>query len=496
MSNNFPEIQPTFEGNLFLQSESQVLGNSLMLKDRWYGEKDLGIRVHQHRSNRSIYFGNIKQLWLKNAAKRHILYKLLQKKSFSTLLSSTNSIQCFACFLDSQCIRRFEDITNEVIDAFIRELNCFSQAYKHTIIVDIKIFLETGNINSWFNVPTYVFSGKACRYKPGSKKINYIPDEILSQLDEHLHFLPNPVQRMVVLIRALGLRGGELLQMRFDCLRQGRNEDWVIQFINWKFNEQVDTLPINETLATLIQEQQAYIKTHLGNEYPFLFCGNKATGGKYAGEIFRFKPTPKVMKLQSFTNYLNNLAKYCSICDLSGNIWSFTTHQFRRTVATKMTNEGVRQYVIQMYLRHQNPDMMLHYAHLLPATMKAEIKTFHKQNKLVDVTGAEVEILHPELDNDIGLQWLRSRMQPKALAMGFCSRPELLKPCPHANACLSCKHYRLDSDDLPALNQHLNRTRKLKAESERLGYVRQVQGIEQDEAKLIYLIKSLKDENE
>ena len=61
--------------------------------------------------------------------------------------------------------------------------------------------------------------------------------------------------------------------------------------------------------------------------------------------------------------------------------------------------------------------MMLHYAHVLPVTIKKEIDALHKQKKIVAITGAEVEILHLELDNDIGLQWLRSNMQPLALAI-------------------------------------------------------------------------------
>ena len=66
----------------------------------------------------------------------------------------------------------------------------------------------------------------------------------------------------------------------------------------------------------------------------------------------------------------------------------------------------------------------------------------------------------------MGLQLLRQKMQPLALAMGFCARPQLLNPCPHANA-----------------------------ESQARGYVRQIQGIERDEAVLMNLIKSLEDGN-
>jgi hypothetical protein len=275
--------------------------------------------------------------------------------------------------------------------------------------------------------------------------------------------------------------------MRFDCLRQRRDGEWEISFTNWKFNKRLDVLPITPELAVIIKEQQAYIRSHLGTDFEYLFCSVSDKEG--------LNPNPKVMGLQTFNRYLNKLAERGNICDQAGNRWKFTSHQFRRTVATQMTNEGIRQYIIQRYLRHDSPDMMWHYASIFPATIKKEMVALHKQKKIVDVTGMEVSLNHPELENQAGLQWLRSKMQPKALAMGFCARPQLLKPCPHANACLSCEHYRLDEDDLPALKQHLKRNERLKVESKHMGYIRQLKGVEEDITKLLNLIEALEESN-
>lgn len=469
---------------------------SLMAKDKWYGEKDLGMRVG-NANNISVTFGDIKQPWLKDAIKRLALYMRVQRKSFGTLMKAVEALRVFAKFLDSQHVNGFDDISIEIIELYATSLSKFSVRTKTNRLRTVRSFLNTGDINGWFKVPvsTY-FLNEIIKYTlPKIEDINYIPDEVLRQLDEHLYLLPESVQRMVVLLRALGLRGGELLQMRFDCLRQRRDGLWEIHFTNWKFHEQADVLPINKVLVAVIKEQQEYIMTHLGEDFPYLFCADVQAGKPYKGKLFNVKPSANPMKVCSFAGYLNTLAAHCNICDASGKPWHFKSHQFRKTVATKMTNEGVRQYVIQIYLRHRNPEMMPHYAFVNPSTMKNEFNALYKQKKIVNIAGAEVEILHPELNNDVGLQWLRSKMQPKALAMGFCARPALQKPCPHANACMSCKHYRLDEDDLPAIRQHLDSTRKLKAESERLNYVRQIKGIEQDEATLTNLIKSLETES-
>lgn len=240
--------------------------------------------------------------------------------------------------------------------------------------------------------------------------INYIPDTVLRQLDEHLSFLPSPLQRMIILIRTLGLRIGELLLLQFNCLHQKNNKTWEIKFYNWKFKNKLDTLPINESLVAIIQEKQVYIKNNLSDDYPYLFCASKSSKNKLDEQLFEFCPIAKVMQNYRFNKYLNDFARHKNICDDSGNLWHFTSHQFRRTVATKMSNENVRHYIIQMYLRHQSPNMILHYAHLLPETIKKEIDTLHKKKKIVDVTGRVIESINQELDTDIGLQWLRSKM--------------------------------------------------------------------------------------
>ena len=483
------EKQHIIIGNSSVQPvASPLFEDPLMLKDTWHVENDLGMRFNRHTGQKLLEFNEINQDWFKHKVKLYILYGRNQGKASNTLTASLNTLKSFAVFIDKYCILNFNAITDEIFSEYFISITHLARSTQVKYLHRIKLFFEVGTRNDWFNISTYWFNGRAVRCKPENNKIKYIPDEVLRQLDENLQLLEKPLQRLVILFRALGLRASELLQMHFDCLRQRRNGEWEINFVNWKFNERLDVLPITPELAAVIKEQQAYIRSHLGEEFEYLFCSNSVSRGA-------FKPKPSIMRLEAFNDYLNKLAEQCNICDNSGNRWRFTSHQFRRTVATKMTNEGVRQYIIQRYLRHDNPDMMQHYASIFPATIKEEMAALHKQKKIVDVTGTEVSLNHPDLEYEAGLQWLRSKMQPKALAMGFCARPQLLKPCPHANACLSCENYRLDEDDLPALKQHLERNQKLKTESERLGYVRQLKGVEEDTTKIVNLIEALEKNN-
>ena len=470
---------------------------SLLDKDIWCPEKDLGLQVNKHAGKRFLNFSNIQQSWLKTRAKQYILYKRIQRTKFGTLHGYIWMFNKLSKLINTESINSFSDINEDFINLFIQQVSQYSESYRKLNVTYLKGFLSAGNIEGWFDIPTYSLNGKSFRDK-AKLRIKYIPNEVLKELDYNLHLFPEPIQRLVILIRTLGLRGCEILQLKFDCLRQRRNSKWEIEFTNWKFKDRLDRLPINDDLVSLIKQQQKYIQDNLGNSFTYLFCDNKnrCRYSKKRQQIFVFTPNPQVLSLQKFNRYLNKLSAHCSIKDKTGKQWHFTSHQFRRTVATKMTNEQVRQYIIQCYLRHQSPDMLKHYAELLPDTIKQEMEEFRQKKKIVDVTGREVKQIHQELDNNIGLEWLRAKMQPKALAMGFCARPALLKPCPHANACMGCEHFRLDEDDLPALKQHLSRSQKLKNESQKLGYIRQIKAVEQDENRLTIIINSLENNND
>jgi integrase len=392
-----------------------------MLKDKWDGREDLGLRVSKHTCHHAIYFDQIRPDWFKDTVKRYILYSRGQAKEFRTLSDYVCVLRKFGNFLEAKYINSFQEINEEILAAYLDSLKSLSSHTKQTNLSKLKVFFETGSANGWFNVSTFWFKGKIKSFKSNYRQIQYIPDEVLSQLDEQLHLLPAPMQRMVILFRTLGLRSCELLQMQFDCLRQRRDRQWELHFINWKFQERQDILPIIPEIAEIIRQQQAYIRKNLKEGFKYLFCSHWKRDRN-----FKFTPEPRVMSLYKFNDWLNRLAERGNICDESSKRWHFSSHQFRRTVATKMTNAGVRQYIIQRYLRHDSPEMMQHYAQLFSTTAKKEIEALHKQKRIIDVTGKEVKQIHSELDNDVGLQWLRQKMQPLALAMGFCARLQLI----------------------------------------------------------------------
>lgn len=469
-----------------LDKENHRFRSKLLNQDLWRLE-ELGIQPYKHRHDYNLSFSKIEQPWLKMLAKKYVLLKISRGAKSGTLQGFLTTINRFSRFLQSRFISSVEEIDNETLLGFISHLRLnLKHTTAHGTLSTLKVFLDSGSSEEWFQISTTVLKNKIPPRRVSSNEIETIPDYVLEQLDQNLHFLPSPIQRIVILIRTLGLRIGEVLTLPVNCLRERKDGEFELQISSLKSNGREDYLPILPELKCIVREQQNYIERELGSDWPYLFCGNKKGGFPNTKRENSFCPDGKVMSASSFARWLNKL----EVKDFEGKIWHFKTHQFRRTVATKLLEANVRHYIISKYLRHLSPEMIQNYAYISPKLQK-ELVEIQKNRRVIDVSGKHIEFLYSDLDKDISLEWLRSRMQPKALPMGFCARPDLLKPCPHVNACLSCQHYRLDESDLPALRDHLKRTQILRNEGELKNYWRQVDGIKKDEETLERIIDAL-----
>jgi regulator of PEP synthase PpsR (kinase-PPPase family) len=199
------------------------------------------------------------------------------------------------------------------------------------------------------------------------------------------------------------------------------------------------------------------------------------------------------MSRGAFAGYLNKLAKKHNICDSLGKRWHFQSHQFRHTVGTRMINNGVPQHIIQRYLGHESPNMTAVYAHIHDQTMKEEIAKFH--GKVVNIAGEVVESITPEVEIT-DLQWFKRNIQAQALPNGSCALPSISQGCPHANACLTCTHFRTTAEYLEEHRKHLEQTEQIIEKAKSNGWVRQIEMNEKVASNLRSIIKNLEVSND
>lgn len=479
-----PEVRLSEQNN----KAQQLLLNPLLKKEIWQTREDLGLDISEHKKVLTIHFQGIEQDWLKLLAKLYILVRSQRKLSPMYIRNDLASLAKFSQFLAEQSILTPEQINDHLFEEFDYYLRS-SKLSQRSISLHYMTLINFFNLcrqEGWLDVNTYWFKGRYKDSPPNNDKVKYIPEEVWQQLDEHLHHLPDPIQRMVLVIRGTGLRIGELLNLPLDCLRR-RDKQWRLRFLTEKYKTE-DEIPICAELAAVIQEQQAYIRQNFGKSYNNLF-GSRQIGGNQ--EIY--KPAPRIMKIDTFNRYLNKLTQDHNICTKEGKVWHFRSHQFRKTVATVMTNAGVRDLVIQKYLRHRSPDMQNYYKHLLKEVIGDEYQELMKETKYVDSTGTLVATHKPK---NLITEMVRKKMYQITTQYGECHRPILKSPCQTVNACLRCEHWRTSTDDLNYLKEDLNRIKTEINIANKLGMVRQEKGLISDQQGLMIRIEGLEKVND
>ncbi len=417
------------------------------------------------------------------AAKRYI------KLTLSTLSFSSGSEKLLAIKRLSRFLAESypnispQELDRSVVIDFLSYLagTDISTSTRCATIGAIRGFLEMSYQNEWLEISRYLIRDEDFPKRPKSVP-RYIPEDVMRQLNEHLDDLPEPVVRMVLVLQECGMRISELLCLKPDCLLQDKAGDWFMCYYQFKMKKEI-TIPVSREIVRVIQEQLSYIKENLNVKFDYVFCSNEGGGIKED-----FKASPKLMGRESFSRYLNKLAEKHNICDVSGNRWRFLPHQFRHTVGTRMINNGVPQHIIQRYLGHESPNMTAVYAHIHDQTMKEEIAKF--QGKIVNISGQIVEPNNIEADVT-DLQWFKRNIQAQALPNGSCALPTISQGCPHANACLTCTHFRTTAEYLSEHKQQLEQTNQILEKAEINGWVRQIEMNQKVKSNLEKIISAL-----
>lgn len=244
-----------------------------------------------------------------------------------------------------------------------------------------------------------------------------------------MHQLNPWMQNFVIVLMETGRRVSEVSSLTFNCLEQDSDNDWLLR-VHEKKLKRVRLIPISDNCVKAVKAQQKYLKDN--NEgSPLLFPSKRESKSPTISACY-------------VNRALKKLAETNNIVDSNGVVWKFRSHQFRHTVGTQMINSGVPQVMVQHYLGHESPEMTARYAHIHNETMKAAFSEY--QGKLVDIQG-KIKLA----DEHIDARWLKKNIMSQALPNGLCSLPLTQNKCPHANACLTCAHFRTSKEHL---NQH------------------------------------------
>lgn len=448
--------------------------DELLRKDTWLAS-EIGLEPDVTHSTYHIRFDKIKTEWLRIAAKKFIRFQAATR-SFASCRSYVRSISHFDTFLLS-VDKPFNSkkINRSHIIGFINHLakTSLKPASKHSILINLRTFHQIGILEDWLDWPK-----KPIIYGTDLPKVinaapKYISNDVVKQLKESLHKLSPWQRNFVVIMMETGRRISEICTLAYDCIEQDGDNDFLLR-VHEKKLSQIRLLPISTDCINAIKDQQSLVENNGGSSYLF------PSRGMVKGNT---------ISSNAIHNALNRLAVEENIKDNNGKIWIFRSHQFRHTIGTQMINQGVSQVIVQKYLGHSSPEMTSRYAHIHDATMKKAFIQY--QEKIIDINGKN------KLDDaQMNAKWVKKNIISQSLPNGSCALPITQNRCPHANACLTCSHFRTSKTYLDEHKTQLQQTREVINTAERNGWSRIVEMNSDVACNLEKIINSLENNHE
>lgn len=469
-----------------LPDKIEVKGNESPFDSDIWDLNKLCPTLHRGGGSRYLVFTQISQDWLRYAAKKFFKYSISTRTTANTISAQFIEIRNFSVFLaEKYFFINSNDLSRNVVLDYLSHQSTqgFKESTRKARCSHLKLFLDLCYSEKWLDIPPYLITNKD--YPSGIRaNPKYIPEDVVSQILEHIDSLPSHVAAMTKVLLECGMRISELCWLKTDCLIQDAQGDFFLRYFQYKAKKE-HIVPVSKELVKVIQVQLELVKKTYGSEFEFLFPG--------FGN--RVKNNPLPLSTRGYRSYLSKFSKEKDIRDSSGKLWNLHPHQFRHTVGTRMINNGVPQHMIQKFLGHGSPEMTMRYAHIHDQTLKNEISKYH-DTRIVNISGETIKSEIPEIDTDEELQFFKKKILTQALPNGYCGRPVLKGPCPHANACLTCGDFRTTKEFLGIHKEELERTEKVIQKALENGWQRQIEMNETVKVNLENIIKVLETDNE
>lgn len=412
-------------------------------------------------ATRNLNFGDIKQPWLRDCAKRWVRWRLtVEEKSINTAVADVLALRRLSSFLTEtgQAQYSIRQLTRPVLEqhvAWLRQDPSWQAATVRDSISAIAVFLRTlRDHEDWApDLPrtAVIYGSDYPRMDPlRARGLNpQVMAQVRARLDDHW---PHPGGRFLTkLMMATGLRLGDACSLSFNPLIFDTDNNPYVHYWNGKMRREA-YVPISTATLELIRSQQQ----RTTSRFPTAAAQLRATPARRVLPDDALKLTPaevrnpdgiRGFRRGSYSDQLRRFAVVAGIVDDADRQVALTAHQWRHTFATELINQGVRLEVVKQLLDHSSLEMSSHYARLLDRTIRAEWDAGRGPDSADDTH---------LLPRDV--EWAnRART---ALPNGHCGLPRQ-QTCQHSNKCLPCPVFITTSRDLAVHEEQRHRTQEL-----------------------------------
>ncbi len=406
-------------------------------------------------------FGQIRQPWLKDLAKRWTRWRLSTGLSAGACYQGVQAVTRFGAFLEEAGIQALGQADRQILERYLAILHgelAGKRAHRAYIGL-VNAFLQAIRRHGWdTSLPASAMFFPEDYPRGGERLPRALAEHVMAQVEDpaSLARQDNPAYRLITLIlMRCGLRISDATGLPFDCVVRDADGAPYLRYYNRKMKREA-LVPIDEELERLISEQQHRVRERWPDGTAVLFPRPTAN-------IDGHRP----VGYTSYRDALNRWLEACDVRDEHGHPARLTPHQWRHTLGTRLINRDVPQEVVRKILDHDSAEMTAHYARLHDTTVRR-----HWEAALKVSAQGQAVTLDPQ-GPLADAAWAKQRLSraTQALPNGYCGLP-VVQTCPHANACLTCPLFITTAEFLPQHHAQHQQTLQIIAAAEARGQAR------------------------
>lgn len=336
-------------------------------------------------------------------------------KSLSTLYREVRAFFFqFIRFADTRNITSLKGLTNTDVDHFISYLHTtisertkkpFGTGMQRNSLKALKSIIRWCQLHRPNDVPMIeIFTGNEYIGVNRKLKIDFIPDDVVAQINEALRTEENPYLKYgIIILQSTGMRIGDLLKLHIDCIKPHLISGYTIEWTQHKGRKDKAPMPVRSECVAAIEkliEITAELRSEADEKDKDTLMIYRVSKGIGAGSV-------SVITTMTFTtNWFRDFIKRNNIKDANGDYYNLTSHQFRRTLGTDMLSKGTNINVIQQVLGHSDPSVTKRFYADVKDKERAEVF------KSVGVIGNINQIQSSAFDNVSEFEWFKANNYP------------------------------------------------------------------------------------
>ena len=384
-----------------------------------------------------------------------------RNKTLSKLYTDLSRFKHFNTFIKSKDISSLKELTNTDIDSFISYLRTtisirtqkpLSYVRQKNCLDCLKAVISWCQLHKPQAVPDReIFTGKEYTGINRKLKIDFIPNDVLAQINEALKTEENPYVRYgVVILQSTGMRIGDLLKLRIDCIKPHLISGYTITWFEHKSRKERQPMPVRSECVKAIEkliEATKKLREEADDSIKDILFIHKPINGKSVNKVV-------IPTIKSMYRWFELFIKRNNILDTNGELYNLTSHKFRRTLGTDMLSKGTNINVIQQVLGHADPSITKRFYADVKDKERAE--TF----KDIGIIGNINQLDESVFDSPVEMEWFKANKDKGAcMCDGYCTKPiEDGKICDRLlkrQKCYTCKRYITTPEYLETHKNHL-----------------------------------------